>query len=101
MQIKLFKIKNNFKKKNLELNPYLYWKLIVLSAIVLTTVSFIFGYYTFMQTQDDSAASIENAIHKKPIEKERIEKVLDYFLLREKKSAQIINSPSPVVDPSL
>lgn len=101
MQIKFFKTKKNFKKKNLELNPYLYWKLIVLSAIILTTGAFVFGYYTFIQTQEDSTDSIKNSINKKPIEKERIEKVLDYFSLREKKSVQIINSPSPVVDPSL
>ena len=35
------------------------------------------------------------------VKKESIEKVLEYFSEREKKSNQILNSPSPVVDPSL
>ena len=35
------------------------------------------------------------------VKKERFEKVLKYFSLREQKSDQILSSPVPVADPSL
>ena len=46
--------------------------------------------------------NIEQENDKKEItQKERIKNVLEYFLEREKKSIEIINSPSPIIDPSL
>lgn len=99
--INLFKTKKNFKKKHLELNPGFYWKLIIGVTFVLIFFSFLFGYYVFSEVKKDSISPLSNVIKKQPIEKERLDKVLEYFSAREKKSAQILNSPSPVVDPSL
>ncbi|HEV7702408.1 MAG TPA: hypothetical protein VGO63_03145 [Candidatus Paceibacterota bacterium] len=101
MNINFFKTKKDFKKKSSELNPGFYWKFIVCLAVALTTISFIFGYYMFLSVRDEPASEFENFTKRQPIEKERLEKVLDNFSLREKKSALILNSPSKVVDPSL
>jgi hypothetical protein len=101
MEIKFFKTKKNFKKKSSELDPDFYWKLIVFLTFLMILASFIFGYYTFIQVKDESISSAENIGRKKPVEKERIEKVLEHFSLREEKSAEILNSPASVVDPSL
>ncbi len=101
MQITLFKIKNNFKKKNPELSPSFYWKLIVGVAFVLILVSFTFGYYVFNEMQKEADLSAGNFTKRPPVRKERLERVIEYFSGREKKSIQILNSPTPVVDPSI
>ncbi|MDE2399537.1 MAG: hypothetical protein KGL67_00785 [Patescibacteria group bacterium] len=101
MKINFLKPKKNFKKKNLELNSNFYWKIIMFSVFILTAVSFVFGYYMFVQVKDEASSSAGNVNQKQPIEKQRLEKVLDIFSAREKKSNEILNSPAPVVDPSL
>jgi len=42
-----------------------------------------------------------NVTTKETVKKERLEKVLEYFSTRETTSAEILNSPPLVVDPSL
>lgn len=99
--IKFPKIKKSFKKKSTEPNPHFYWKLVVFIFFLIILGSFIFGYYTFLQVKDESTSFIENINKKRPIKTERLKNVLEYFSLREEKSAEILNSPAPVVDPSL
>jgi len=101
MQIKFFKIKKSFKKHGLTFKPDFYWQLIVLTVFILVLASFLFGYYLFMQINKESVLSIESIGRQETIKKERLKKVLEYFSLREKKSIKILNSPAPVVDPSL
>ena len=101
MNIDFLKKKKNFKKKNLELSPSFYWKLIVLLVFILILASFTFGYYLFNKTREESVLTPGNLNRKQIIEKGRIEKVLGYFSLRQKKSIEILNSPTSIVDPSL
>lgn len=101
MQINLFKTKKNFKKKKSEANPSFYWKVIVSLAFVLILTSFIFGYYVFNEMQKEADLSGQGFAKRQPIRKERLDKVLEYFSAREKKSIEIMNSAPPVVDPSL
>ena len=101
MKINFLKTKKNFKKKNLELNPNFYWKMIIFSVFILTLISFIFGYYIFGQVKDDSISTAGSVNQKQPIEQSRIEKVLQVFSTREKTSTNILNSPTSIVDPSL
>jgi magnesium-transporting ATPase (P-type) len=101
MKINFFKTKKNFKKKNLDLNSNFYWKIIVGTVFLLVLSSFVFGYYTFLGVKEDSISSGETFLKKRSIEKERLEKVLEYFSLREKKSVEILSSPTPIVDPSI
>lgn len=101
MQLHFSNHKINFKKKRLAPNPYFYWKIIVTLLLVLTLISFGFGYSMFTQTTDDQASTEEEVGRKQPIEKEKIQKVLEYFSVREKKSIEIIGSTVHIVDPSL
>jgi len=54
-----------------------------------------------MKINDASVLSVPGASEQETIKKERIDKILEYFSEREKKSIEIINSPSPIIDPSL
>lgn len=101
MEIKFFKFKKNFGKKNLQLYPNFFWKLIVCLMLILVSFSFIFGYYLFIQVREEPTFPTEDMNKKQTPEKEKLGKVLEYFSDREKKSVEILNSPAPVVDPSL
>ncbi len=101
MQIKFFKIKKSFKKHDLAFSSDFYWQLIVFIAVILILTSFAFGYYLFVQVDKETVISVDDTSGQPVIKKERLDKVLKYFSLREKKSNEILNSPSPVVDPSL
>ena len=80
----------------------LYWKLAVYFVFIITLISSFFGFYLFMKINDESAVSFgATSGQVETAKKEKIEKVLEYFSLRKKKSIEILNFPSPVVDPSL
>jgi hypothetical protein len=102
MKIKLFKKENNFKKKDFAFNPILYWKIAVFSIFAVILLSALFGYRLSNSINQDSAASTVNVGgHVPRLSLDRLRKVLDYFSEREKNSAQILNSPAPISDPSL
>ena len=102
MNIKFFKKENNFKKKNFAFNSNLYWKIFVAGTLVIILFIFYFGYNLFMQINQESAIPATNTSGQIPtVSPDRMKKALDNFSARETKSNQIINSPSPVVDPSL
>ena len=102
MNINFFKKEKSFKKKNFAFNPNLYWKIFVAGTFVIILFIFYFGYNLFMQINQESAISVTNASGQIPtVRPDQMKKALDNFSERETKSNQIINSPSPVVDPSL
>lgn len=99
MHIKFFKKEKSFKKKSF--SPILYWKIVVCAFFVLSVFSISFGFFLFKQVNKKPIFSGENNTSRaKMVKPERINKVLQYFSEREKKSKQIINSPSPISDPS-
>jgi hypothetical protein len=102
MDIKFFKLKKNFKKKDYQINSNIYWKIILNTVFILIIISFIYGFSVFMKVNKEYIPFNVNT--NEQIEKDRktrIDKVLEYFSEREKKSEIILNSPSPVVDPSI
>ncbi len=102
MQIKFFKTKKTFKKGGIHINPNIYWGICLGVAFVLVAVAVIFGVLLFKEINKELVTAAENnntQIQK--INTERIENVLNYFKERENESYQILNSPAPVVDPSL
>ncbi len=104
MKIKFFKKEKNFKKEKASLwsNINLYWKLTVLFMFVVVLLSFFFGYNLFRRISKEPVLSTDDIGGQvETVKKERIEKVLEYFSLRKQKSTQILNSPAPIVDPSL
>ena len=102
MKIKLFKIKKNYRKEVFKINPNTYWKVLVIFSGFLMIISFIFAYNLFRQTNKEDVPVVVNNTQKiGDKEEEKIKNALDYFSLRAQKSAEILNSPSTVVDPSL
>ena len=102
MNIKIFKTQKKFQKENLNEKPYFFWKLVLSAMSIIILASFGFGYYIFLQsnkevvlTEADLGGTLET------VNTGRLDGVLEYFNAREKKSEQVINSPSPVIDPSL
>lgn len=102
MNIKFFKKEKSFKKENLWLDISFFWKLFIFIMFATTLGSLFFGYYFFMKINKESAPGVEDTKNNDHIvRKERIEKVLEYFSLRQQRSDQILISPAPVIDPSL
>jgi hypothetical protein len=102
MKIKFFKIKKSYKKENFKINPHIYWEILVIFSGLSIIVSFVFAYNLFIETNKEDNSVIENnSVKIGNKEEEKIKDALQYFAEREKKSAEIFNSPSLVVDPSL
>jgi hypothetical protein len=101
MKIKFLKREKHFKKEGSWLNLNFYWNLSICVILLATSLSLFLGYYFFMQIDKEYAPLEGGSGQIETVKKERIDKVLEYFSLRKKKSDQISNSPSPVVDPSL
>ena len=103
MELKFLKKEKSFKKTNLFFNTNLYWQLAVCGAFILSVASCFFGYYLFINTNNESISQSPTYDYKRNeiVNKEKIDTILDYFSARKQKSNQILYSPSPVVDPSL
>ncbi len=102
MKIKFFKKENNFKKKDFELNPNLYWSFSLIFLLIIIILSFILGYFLLKKVDKDLAPSNESAVTQTPlIDHSRIDTVLFFFSEREKRSNQILQTPTPILDPSL
>jgi hypothetical protein len=101
MNLKFLKKKKKFKKGGLGIKPDLYWQYILFVTFILIFLASIFGLYIFWEVNNKSTLPVSNIGEQEAIKKERIDKILEYFQEREKKSLEIINSPSPIVDPSL
>ena len=99
--MKFLKKKKKFKKGGLGIKPDLYWRYILYTTFALIFLSSVFGLYLFMKINNEPIPPVVNVNGENSIKKERIDKVLEYFSEREKKSIEILNSPSPIVDPSL
>ena len=101
MNLKFFKKKKKFRKGGSGVKPNLYWKYILYVTFFLIIGSFVFGFYFFMKTNEQLTLPTIKTSKKETIKKERLNDVLKYFTEREKKSTEILNTPSPIIDPSL
>lgn len=102
MKINFFKKEKHFKKENSSFSIDFYWKTAVCFMFLTILISSFFGYYLFRQTNKEPLTTTgKDTEQAYIIKKERIDKALEYFSLREKKSNQILSSSLPIVDPSL
>ena len=102
MKINFLKKKNNFKKKSSDIYLSFYWEVVVLVTIAVISAFFIFGYYLFIQTNQEIVLPVANGSSQVGVvNKDSIEKVLNFFSERSETTTAILNSPAPVVDPSL
>ncbi len=101
MKIKFPKTKKNFKKGSHTVNPDFFWQLLLIFAGCMILASFVAGVLVFRNVTNDAAFDDAGTVSKPSmVRKARIDAVLGYFADREKKSTDILNSPSPVIDPS-
>ena len=103
MKLKIFKkTEKNFRKGGFHINPDICWEVIIYVAFAVVVLFFIFSFYIFGQVDiENTPVSPAGNTQSQAIRKERIDKVLQYFSDREKNSTNILNSPTPLVDPSL
>lgn len=101
MDIKFLKNKKKFRKGGLGIKPDLYWRYILFMTFMLIILSCVFGTYFFVKINKGPIPLTADTSEQEAIKKERFDKVLEYFSEREKKSIEILNSPSPIIDPSL
>ncbi len=100
-KIKFLKREKKFRKGDSWIKPDLYFRLVVLVVLFLVAVFMAFGWYFFRETSMEQSASVENVSFPENLDEKKIRGVLDYFEARKEKSKEILNSPSPVIDPSL
>jgi hypothetical protein len=101
MDLKFLKKQKKFKKASLIIKPDLYWRYLIYMTFFLILVSCVFGFYLFIKINKEPILPVVSTGGEGLIKKERINKVLEYFKERENKSIEILNSPSPIIDPSL
>jgi len=101
IKINILKKQRDFKKKEFDLNPLLYWRIALAAAFIIIIFTFFESYRLFMKiNREPSVAAGEQSAQVPSLSRERIDKVLQYFSERERKSQAILNSPVPIVDPS-
>ncbi|HNW71436.1 MAG TPA: hypothetical protein PKZ36_00970 [Candidatus Paceibacterota bacterium] len=102
MKIKFPKFKKNYENQNFKISPDIYWNILIVLFFIIIIAVFIFSFNLYKQTSVESEVTYQNISGKIEKEKkEKINRVLEYFSEREQKSNEILNSPAPVVDPSL
>lgn len=101
MKIIFLNLKKNFRKKDYEVNPRKIWTGVLLLSAVIVFFSILYGWSSFNEISKafnpQGLPKIDQAEKER---KMRLEKILKDFSEREQKSQIIIDSPSPVVDPS-
>ena len=96
------KKKDFFKKDESQIKSEFFWKIILYLTFAIILVSFVFGFNLFSQINKEPVISSTGiSLQLNTARKDRIEKVLNIFSEREKKSSAILSSPSAIVDPSL
>jgi len=104
MKINFLKKEKSFKKykDSVWSDVNLYWQIALYIILTVLLASLFFGYRIYLSINKEPVFSdaVNNSKIDK-IKKDRIEKTLEYFQEREVKSKEIINSPAPIIDPSL
>jgi len=102
METKLFKKEKKFKRKKESLwtNIILYWKFAVCFMFVSAVLATVFGFYLLRRINEEPVFP-PNVSQVGTVKKEQIDRTLQYFVVHQQKSEQILKIPPPVVDPSL
>jgi hypothetical protein len=100
MQIKLPIFKKSFKKGGIHNSPDIYWDLIQLISLLIILASMAYGFFLFRTINDAFNKTENSVVDKNPSNKDRIESALRLYEIKENNSTTIINSPSPIIDPS-
>jgi hypothetical protein len=103
LKLDFLKIKKQkkFKKKSIEIDVNFYWKILLYVSLLIIIASFVYGILLFLKTNKDfKLPEAQTSSQLEKVKKDRINKILDYFSQKEKKSQDILELPSGVIDPS-
>jgi len=101
MDINISKSKKKFRKGGRHFSADFYWQVIFFTGLTVVLISIVWGGYLFMEMNKKFDISPEDVVSKsKPISKARLDQALKYFKSREQKMEEVLNAPSPVIDPS-
>ncbi len=101
MEIKFFKKQKSFKKENFTPNVKLFWMIILIVVFMVLVFSAVFGFYFFKKLDKEAQITEEFGEQLHTVKKVRMQEVLDFFSKKKEKSLDIVNSSSPISDPSL
>lgn len=102
MKINFLKVKKNYLKGNFKFSPNFFWKVIVGLFFLFIIGSFLFSFNLFREiNKQNDLVEAKNVQKISDKEKQKIQEALNYFSEREKKSTEILNSATSVVDPLL
>jgi hypothetical protein len=102
MQFKITKTKKVFQKEDLSATPSLFWMMILAMMFVIIVSSFGFGFYLFIKVNADPVLSDEELGGQvETVDRDNLNRALEYFSERQKKSLYVLSAPAPVIDPSL
>ncbi len=104
MQIKLLKTKNKFSHSVWsKMNPLMHWHIALCLIAAMILLSFSFGFYLFTENNGEiNTNSVEDSGYAaNSFSLNRIQKILNIFSEREKKSENILNTLSTILDPSI
>jgi hypothetical protein len=98
---KIFKKEKKFKKPSFNIDINSHWKLLLYVSLVLIIFAFAFGFYFFVVINKDFTVSVvKTSSQMEKVKKDRVDSILNYFLVKSQKVESILSSASPVVDPS-
>src|SRR3989344_2070931 len=100
MKINFFKKEKKFAKGRLYISPRLAWNYILIVSFAIILTSFIFGLYLYLSIKKEPEPGVLENINAE-INRNKINEALKYFRQREARSKEILNSPSPLQDPSI
>lgn len=101
MDLKILKRGKNFSKEA-SFSPSFFWNITLAITGAVVTAFLIWGYFIFEAVnQEPTPVENQQSGETQVIPKERIDRVLEYFAIRAKKSAAISNTPTTIIDPSL
>ena len=102
IKTKFFSGQKKFKKGGLVTNPDFFWNILLSLFLLLVIVALIFGFFLFKKINKETFLDDSGSYRKvDTVNKERLDKALDYFSKRKNKSSEILNSPVPFIDPYL
>jgi hypothetical protein len=102
MKIEFLKKKKNFRKGGFHTNPDVCWEIIIFMAFIIIVAALVFSFLLFKKiNQGFTVPEGDIKVNTTSVSRDRVDKSLGYFSERAQKSIQILNSPSPIVDPSL
>lgn len=91
--------KKNFKKRGVHAALVRGWEFVVLFTLLVSVVFLAFGFKLFIDTNRGLETPPAGS-DRKLVDRGRIDRALRIFSEREQRTAEILSSPAPVVDPS-